>query len=177
MEQQRVRDIMTTKVVSVREDTPVREVAQTLSRHRISGAPVCDELGHMVGLVSEYDLIACPEAKTAADAMTRDVISVMEDTSAEEVRFLLVHRKIKRLPVLRSQKLVGIVSRADLVREIAQTWVCQVCGDTERGKDPPETCPKCGVPSGYHPTAPTGGHGEGETVTRSCPACGQPLPT
>ena len=78
--------------------------------------------------------------------MTRDVISVMEDTSVDEVRFLLVHRRIKRVPVLRGQKLVGIVSRADLVREIALTWVCQVCGDTERGKSPPDQCPKCGTP-------------------------------
>ncbi len=172
----RVRDIMTPNVVSVREKTPVREVAQALARHRISGAPVCDARGHLVGLVSEYDLIARPEAKTAADAMTRDVISVMEDTSVDEVRLLLVNRKVKRLPVLRGQKVVGIVSRADLVREIALTWVCQVCGDTERGQDPPQTCPKCGVPSGFQPTtAPPVGEGA-EDAGVPCPTCGRPLP-
>ena len=112
-----------------------------LDRHRISGLPVCDDHGHMVGLISEYDLIAKPNAETAGEAMTRDVISVMEDTSVEEVRFLLVNRKIKRVPVLRGLKLVGIVSRADLVREIALTWVCQVCGDHERGRNPPDNAP------------------------------------
>ena len=172
----KVREIMTPNVISVGEDISVREVANVLDRHRISGMPVCDGAGHMVGLISEYDLIAKPDAHTAGQAMTRDVISVMEDTGVEEVRFLLVNRKIKRLPVLRGQKLVGIVSRADLVREIALSWVCQVCGDHERGRNPPEECPKCGTPSGFEPTAsPPVGEGA-EIANRMCPTCGQPLP-
>ena len=174
----KVREIMTSNVISVREDTPVREVAHILDQKRISGVPVCDGDGHMVGLVSEYDLIAKPEAQTAAEAMTRDVISVMGDTGVDEVRFLLVNRRIKRVPVLEGQRLVGIVSRADLVREIALTWVCQVCGAHERGQNPPEVCPKCGVPSGFEPTvAPP--IGEGADVMggdgRTCPTCGQPV--
>jgi CBS-domain-containing membrane protein len=172
----KVKEIMTANVVSVRDDTSMREVAQALDRHRISGVPVCDEAGHMVGLISEYDLIAKPDARTASEAMTRDVISVMEDTSVDEVRYLLVQRKIKRVPVLRGQRLVGIVSRADLVREIALTWVCQVCGDHERGTNPPEECPKCGTPSGFEPSvAPPIGEGA-EIPSRTCPTCGQDLP-
>jgi CBS-domain-containing membrane protein len=173
----KVKEIMTANVVSVRDEAPTREVAQALDRHRISGMPVCDDAGHMVGLISEYDLIAKPDARTAAEAMTRDVISVMEDTSVDEVRYLLVQRKIKRVPVLRGQKLVGIVSRADLVREIALTWVCQVCGFHERGTNPPEECPKCGTPSGFEPSvAPPIGEGA-EIPSRTCPTCGQDLPT
>jgi hypothetical protein len=100
----------------------------------------------------------------------------MEETGIEDVRFLLVQRKIKRVPVLRGQKLVGIVSRADLVREIALTWVCQVCGDHERGAEPPETCPKCGVPSGFQPTvSPPVGEGA-DLQAATCPTCGQPMP-
>src|SRR5918911_1131185 len=175
----KVHEIMTANVVSVAEETPVREIAQMLDRHRISGVPVCDQDGHMVGLISEFDLIAKPDARTAAEAMTRDVISVMGDTDVDEVRYLLVQRKIKRVPVLEGQRLVGIVSRADLVREIALTWVCQVCGAHERGNNPPEVCPKCGVPSGFEPTvAPP--IGEGADVLgadgRTCPTCGQPMP-
>ena len=76
----KVREIMTSNVFSVMEETPVREVAQLLDRHRISGVPVCDGQGHMVGLITEYDLIAKPDARSAGEAMTRDVVSVMEDT-------------------------------------------------------------------------------------------------
>src|ERR1700716_939590 len=172
----KVSEIMTPSVVSVSDDAPVREVARVLDRHRISGVPVCDGNGHMVGLISEDDLIAKPDAKTAGEAMSHDVISVMEDTGVDEVRFLLVNLKIKRVPVLRGMKLVGIVSRADLVREIALTWVCQVCGDHERGRNPPDTCPKCGTPSGFEPTiAPPVGEGA-EIPSRTCPTCGQELP-
>lgn len=172
----KVRDIMTSHVVSAREDTTLREVAQILNRHRISGLPVCDDAGHIVGVVSEYDLIANPDARSAGDAMTRDVISVMEDTPVDEVRFLFVRRKIKRVPVLRGQKLVGIVSRADLVHELALTWVCQVCGDHERGATPPDECPKCGVPSGYQATShPPVGEGA-DIEHNTCPTCGQALP-
>ncbi|HEV7665321.1 MAG TPA: CBS domain-containing protein [Chloroflexota bacterium] len=172
----KVGEIMTPNVISVLEGAPLRDVARLLDRHRISGVPVCDEAGHMVGLISEYDLIAKEEAHTVGDAMTRDVISVMEDTSVDEVRFLLVNRRIKRVPVLRGLKLVGIVSRADLVREIALTWVCQVCGDHERGRNPPDQCPKCGTPSGFEPTvSPPVGEGA-EVPSRTCPTCGQELP-
>jgi len=172
----KVGEIMTPNVISVTEDTPVRDVARVLDRHRISGLPVCDGEAHMVGVISEFDLIAKPEARTAGEAMTRDVVSVMEDTSVDQVRFLLVNRRIKRVPVLRGTRLVGIVSRADLVREIALTWVCQVCGDTERGKNPPDQCPKCGTPSGFEPTV-TPQVGEGADIpSRMCPTCGQELP-
>ncbi len=171
----KVHEIMTPNVISVAEDVAVREVAQLLNRHRISGLPVCDSNGHMVGLITEYDLIAKSDARTAGDAMSRDVIAVMEDTSVDEVRFLLVNRKIKRVPVLRGQKLVGIVSRADLVREIALTWVCQVCGDAERGRNPPDQCPKCGTPSGFEPTeSPPVGEGA-DIGDERCPTCGQAL--
>src|SRR5438105_15944988 len=118
---------MTPNVISVNEDASVRDVAKVLDRHRISGLPVCDGNGHMVGVISEYDLIAKPQAHTAGEAMSHDVISVMEDTSVDQVRFLLVNRRIKRVPVLRGTKLLGIISRADLVREIALTCVCTVC--------------------------------------------------
>ena len=166
----KTRDIMTSKVISVTEDTPVQEVAQLLDRHRVSGLPVCDGAGHVVGVISEYDVIAKREAETAGAAMTRDVISVMEDTDVEDVRYLLVDRKIKRVPVLRGQTLVGIVSRADLVRQIAHTWMCQVCGDEQHGTNLPDQCPKCGVRGGYQfVDAPP-------EVAERCPTCGHALP-
>ena len=60
----KVGEIMTPNAISVREDALVREVAGVLDRHRISGVPVCDANGHMVGLISEYDLIAKPARRS-----------------------------------------------------------------------------------------------------------------
>lgn len=173
-----VKDIMTRRVVSVPEDAPVRSAARLMAEHRISGLPVVDGAEYLVGVISEFDLISKPEAATIAEAMSRNLISVMEETDLDEVRFLLVERRIKRVPVVRGHKVVGIVSRADLVKEIALTWVCQVCGDHERGLEPPPVCPRCGVPSGYEPSsAPPVGEGSPvEPARPTCPTCGQPVP-
>ena len=86
----------------------------------------------MIGLVSEFDLLAKPGG-TAADVMTTAVISVSEDTDVEDVRHLLIDRRIRRVPVLRGGRLVGIVSRGDVVALLATEWVCQVCGESVRG--------------------------------------------
>ena len=96
-------------------------------------------------LVTEHDLIAKGGA-TVADIMSRSVISVTEDTDVEEVAHLLTNRRIRRVPVLRGDQLVGIVSRSDLVRQIAMRWVCPVCGEVVRGPEAPEQCPRCHAP-------------------------------
>ncbi len=140
----KVREIMTRHVVTVTEDTPLLEVASLLSERRISAVPVCGEGGALVGVVSEFDLLA-REGKTAKDVMSPGVISVSEDTDVEEARFLLVERKIRRLPVLSGQKLVGIVSRSDIVRELTLHWICEACGEMTRAKLPPDRCWKCGT--------------------------------
>ena len=67
------------------------------------------------------------------------------DTDLDEVSHLLVHKRIKRLPVLDQGKLVGIISRADLVREVALRWVCPVCGEVMHSEQQPERCPRCGA--------------------------------
>jgi CBS domain-containing protein len=138
----RAKEIMTTPVVTVPPDTPTGEVAETLGRHRISAVPVVDEAGGVVGLVSEYDLLAKP-GRTAREVMTTAVVSVTEDTDVAEVRHLLVDRRIRRVPVLAAGRLVGIVSRSDVVALMATEWVCQVCGEPVRGERPPDVCPKC----------------------------------
>jgi rubrerythrin len=75
--------------------------------------------------------------------MTTAVVSVTEDTDVADVRQLLVERRIRRVPVLAGGRLVGIVSRADVVAMMATEWVCTACGEPVRGERPPEVCPNC----------------------------------
>jgi len=138
----KVKEIMTSPVLTVLDDAPLSTVAAVLRDHRISGVPVVDHSGAVVGLVSEYDLLA-RSGEAAGDVMTTSLISVSEDTDVDEVRHLLVERRIHRVPVLAGGRLVGVVSRADVAALLATEWVCQVCGEALRGPDAPRSCPKC----------------------------------
>jgi len=140
----KVRDVMTTKIITVKENQSRQQAARLLSQHRISGLPVVNDENVLVGVVTEYDVIS-KEGKTVGDIMTRNVISVGEDTDLEEVRRILVHERIKRLLVLDQGKLIGIVSRADLVKEVATRWICHVCGEVVHSEDEPDRCPRCGA--------------------------------
>ncbi|MDQ6659818.1 MAG: CBS domain-containing protein [Chloroflexota bacterium] len=140
----KVRDIMTTNVITIKEDQTRQQAARLLSQHRISGLPVVNDDNIVLGIVTEYDVLS-KEGKTVADIMTPSVISVGEDTDLEDVRHIFVQERIKRLPVLAQGQLVGIVSRADLVAEVASRWVCEVCGEVVHSMEPPGSCPRCGT--------------------------------
>ena len=139
-----VREIMTTDVITVRPHATVDEVARLLFNRHITGVPVVDENDCVVGIVSEFDVIS-KNGKTAADIMSRDPISVHEETPAEEVAHLLTTRRVRRVPVISEGRLTGIVSRADLVRLFAMTrWSCEDCGYFVRGFHRPGVCDACG---------------------------------
>jgi len=140
------REIMTEPVISVAPDMPVDRIARLLAEHRITGMPVVDDKGRVVGIVTEYDVIA-KRGKVAREIMSRDVISVNEDTPAESVAQILTERRVRRVPVLRDGRLVGIISRADLIRLFTLTrWTCEGCGYFVRGFERPERCVACGSP-------------------------------
>jgi CBS domain-containing protein len=115
-------DIMTHKVYTIRPEASIQEAAQLLFQQRISGIPVVDDADGMIGMLTEADIIskANREGLKVHDIMSREVISVTEETPVDEVALLLSERKIKRVPVLRDGKLIGIVSRADIVHAVAQ---------------------------------------------------------
>lgn len=142
----KVKEIMTTPVVSAEPETPTTDVVELLTAHRISGLPVTDQDGAVVGLVSEYDLLV-KKGPTARDVMSSTVISVTEETDVEDVRSLLIEMRIRRVPVVAGQRLVGIVSRSDLVELLSLEWTCESCGEPVRGAQPPERCPRCGEPA------------------------------
>lgn len=140
----KAEDVMTTRVITVTENQTKQEAARLLAEHRISGLPVVNANNGVVGVVTEYDIIG-KEGRTVGEIMSRGVISVTPDTDLEEVSYLLVHESIKRAPVLDQGRLVGIVSRSDLVREVAMHWICPVCGEMIRSVQQPERCPRCGA--------------------------------
>jgi CBS domain-containing protein len=139
-------DVMTTDVVSVGPDTLVRDIAQLLYTRRISGVPVVEQ-GAVIGIVSEGDLIGHAAAigeqrhswwlsafmndslsarnytkthgRTAGDVMTTNVVTVEETATLAEIAKTLERHRIKRVPVVRHGKLVGIVTRGNLLRGLA----------------------------------------------------------
>ncbi len=115
-------DIMTRKVCTISPEASVQEAAQLLYQERISGLPVVNADGGIIGIVTEADIIskASREGLRVADIMSHEIIAVTEDTPINEIALLLTERKIKRVPVISEDKLVGIVSRADIVHAVAE---------------------------------------------------------
>jgi CBS domain-containing protein len=138
----RVREVMTTSVISVRPDEPLKEVARKLSDNGISGVPVVDELGRVQGVVSEADFLmkeqdaehasrsrfavfdhaegqqleAKLHATTAAQSMSRPAITIDPDATLRLAATSMTRNRVNRLPVLADGRLIGIVTRADLVK-------------------------------------------------------------
>ena len=139
-----VHEIMTRSVITVPISMPVKDVAQLLNEKRITGLPVVDDAGLVVGVLSELDIIS-RQGLIAGDIMSANVISATQDADAEDVARLLTDRRIRRVPILEDGKLVGIVSRSDLIRLfMVVRWVCEECGYFSRGFVRPDVCPSCG---------------------------------
>lgn len=143
-------EVMTPDVITVRADTPVNEIARLLTAHRINAVPVVDDEFHVIGLVSEEDLFlkekgvpfsmvkapalfrqwadpsrlaqmyAAATHHTAADVMNRNVVAVNVTDEIGQAATLMLKHKLTSLPVVRDGILEGIVSRADILRLLAQ---------------------------------------------------------
>jgi CBS domain-containing protein len=141
----RVRDVMCADVVTVAPETPLKDVAALMLQHRISGVPVLDGV-RVVGIVSETDILfkerVAPtrsglldwllrygderseiklDARTAAEAMTAPAVTTREDARLTDVASTLLDLGIDRLPVVEDRRLVGIVTRSDLVRAFVRS--------------------------------------------------------
>ena len=112
------KDIMTRDVVTVSPTLAVKDLAKLLVKNRISGVPVVDKKGKIIGVVSEVDIMT-KKGKQVKNIMSRKVIQVREGTAVEEIASIMTHHNIKRVPVMEGGKLLGIVSRADIIRAIA----------------------------------------------------------
>jgi CBS domain-containing protein len=135
-------DIMVRKVVTVGPEDSIRDVASILLKNHISGAPVVDQRGRLIGIVSEGDLLRRPEAGTlrkhswlaqlrgkvlaaeyvkshshkVSDVMTRQLITAAPDTPLDQIVELFEKNGIKRVPITKAGKLIGIVSRANFLK-------------------------------------------------------------
>lgn len=143
----RAHQIMTRSVVTVAPDTSILDAANLMLQRHVSGLPVVDAAGKLVGILSEGDFIRRSEIGTqrkrgrwlkfifgageaatdfvhehgrkVSEVMTRDPLTVNEDTTLEEIVASMENNGVKRLPVMRGEKLVGIVSRANLLQAVA----------------------------------------------------------
>ena len=117
-------EIMTTPVISAREDASVRDVALQLLSGVFSGMPVTDYENKITGIISELDIIKSVKngkdltATLVSDIMTTDPVTAREDATAEEFIRIMEEFYIIRLPIVKDEKLVGIVSRSDVLRAI-----------------------------------------------------------
>lgn len=114
----RARDVMTGEVICTGPDVSVRELSRLLAFHNVSGLPVIDGAGRVVGIVSEADVIG-KRGSTVAEIMSRNLVTAEEDATLESIAQLMRQRGVKRVLVMRGQELAGLVSRADLVRALA----------------------------------------------------------
>ena len=141
-------DIMTTAVVTIRSNASIIDAVRLMLDQRISGLPVVDENGGLVGIVTEGDLLRRAETGTEKtrprwlqffrgpgrqaedyvlthgrrvdEVMTRDLVTVSETESLEDIVELMERKRIRRIPVLMDGRLAGVVSRADLLRALVQ---------------------------------------------------------
>ncbi len=147
----KVMDVMQTKVITIQTDMEIKEIARTLYDNQISGVPVVDETGKLVGIVSEGDLLhketnpQIPEvigilgaliyyrgvkqyesdfkkliALQASEIMTSEVVMIGKEASIEEAASIMVSKKIKRLPVMEDEKIIGIVTRMDIIKTLME---------------------------------------------------------
>ena len=151
-----IEEVMTRDVITVGPTTPIHKAAQVMVQHGVSGLPVVDDDGRLVGMISEGDLIVRQKRRgerpwwrrffedaeqlaheyqratgtTVGEVMSRPVISISPAWGIEMVATILQNKGIRRLPVVQDGQIVGIVSRADLIKALA----------AEGGR-----CPKCGA--------------------------------
>jgi len=146
----KTKDIMTKEVITVKPEMTIEELARLFTKHDISGAPVVDEAGGLIGIVTENDLIKMEQrlhiptiitifdaviylgsskkfeddlkrmaATKVSDIYKRDVVTITENATIEEVATIMCEKDIHHLPVVKKGKLMGIVGKKDIVRAIS----------------------------------------------------------
>ena len=142
---EKAEDIMSTDVVTVKPKDSLHLASRTLSEHNTSGAPVVDDIGRIVGIISEHDIVSYlstfddselemdkpsnmprlahiylqASVKPVEDIMTTGVITAQQETTIEDLAKLMTDNNINRVPIVVKGKLIGMVSRIDILHNIA----------------------------------------------------------
>ena len=121
-----IANILSRACITVQHDHTLRQVADILSGNNIGAVPVLDDTGHLAGIISERDLVRTMTEKitldtgTAADLMTRQLVTASSDISSSELMTLMTQHKIRHIPIVDGQKLRGIVSIGDVVKRLLE---------------------------------------------------------
>ena len=123
----KAKDIMSRNLITVKKNTSVFEAIQTLVENQITGLPVVESGWVLEGIVTEKDFLrlineATADEKTVAQVMTTQVISFQEEDSVEDICTSLIKNNFRRVPILKGNKLVGIISRRDVIKFILGQW-------------------------------------------------------
>jgi CBS domain-containing protein len=146
----KAKDIMTKDVITVKPNVTIEDLARVFIKHHISGIPVVDDDGNLKGIVTDNDLISQNSklhiptilrmfdafiplgtskleneikrmaASTVQDIYKKDVITVNEEASLENIATIMSEKNIHHLPVVRDRKLIGIIGKKDLIKNIAE---------------------------------------------------------
>lgn len=121
------RDIMTAVVVTARPEIKLTEAIKLFLRYSVSGMPVVDEQGDLVGIITEHDIMnfafsGNAAETTVAEAMTSDVLSFSADTDIETLVGCCATHRVRRVPIVEGKRVVGIVSRRDILRDLDRRY-------------------------------------------------------
>lgn len=121
----KARDIMTREVITIGPDAGLEEAVARLVNNKISGMPVCDGDGKLVGMISERDILnfifsGHLKETTVAEAMSRNIIGFPPDADIDQISLAMGEKQIRRVPILEGGRLVGIISRRSILRTVLE---------------------------------------------------------
>ena len=127
MKDKTARDVMTQRMITVHENTVLTEAIETLLRYGISGLPVVDDDNNLIGIICEHDLMnftfsGDAETTRVKEGMTSDVYTFPPEKGLPEIVNAFASRKIRHVPIVENGKLIGIVSRRDILREMLRIY-------------------------------------------------------
>lgn len=155
------RELMNPRVVTASRGTNVEILARQLLSEQLSGLPVVEPDGEVVGVVTEFDLLKALQggkdlkSLKAGEIMTTPPLCIVEDTSLVQILQKMIDHKVIRLPVVRNRKLVGVISRADILSQLVDwnapmTQVLPLCYWCEKVRDDIDSQPGQGIWCDFH---------------------------